>query len=253
MYEEYKQWRQTGLTERDGIIIGSDQSQEWLLPWWWEHFRRHNNLPVTFVDLGLSKNKKEWCRSRGELIPLRVADIFVCGREEVDPKLFCSWKGNEGVDFWENREVWFKKPLACLQSPYRRSIWIDLDCQIMGPLEELFLTCEAPPGFAICRDRYANYLTTPTYNSGVIVFQRGLQILETWAELSFTKNHLFRGDQDLLSYLIAEKNILVTELSSIYNWPAPEKSDVPIMIYHWAGSAVKSILRNKLALEQLST
>ncbi len=44
----------------EGVIVASDLSQEWLLPWWWDHYKNFNNFPVTFVDLELSNKMKTW-------------------------------------------------------------------------------------------------------------------------------------------------------------------------------------------------
>ena len=62
-YKQYSRWRTEGLKEGDGVIVGSDYSQEWLLPWWWENYTKHNRYPVTFVDFGLSQEPIELCRS----------------------------------------------------------------------------------------------------------------------------------------------------------------------------------------------
>ncbi len=53
-----------------GVIVASTHHIEWLLPWWWYHFRLHNTLPVAFLDLGMSDASKEWFKQRGELLCL---------------------------------------------------------------------------------------------------------------------------------------------------------------------------------------
>ena len=82
----------------DGIIVGADLTQEWLLPWWWEKYRKNNSYPLAFIDLGMSFEMKDWCRARGEHIPLRVAD-FAAEREEIDPLTAKNWKENLGPNF----------------------------------------------------------------------------------------------------------------------------------------------------------
>lgn len=235
------------MNELFGILVGSNARQEWLLSWWWENYRRHNNDPVSFVDFGLSAEKKEWCKERGRLISLRMPPLFVKDRDEVDTLLVKEWESRFPDLFWESREAWFKKPQACLQSPYKKTIWLDLDCEVVKPLNGLLKA----PGIALARDRAALEPRFPIYNSGVIVFQKNDPLIFEWAKQSIEKNELFRGDQDLLSQIIAEKRHSISELSPIYNWSVGEGEREDVVIYHWLGEAAKSALRNKLILEAL--
>jgi hypothetical protein len=238
MYEQARVWRSNNLRDEDGIIVGIDQSQEWLLPWWWDHYRKHNRHSVAFIDFGMTVGKKDWCRERGELVPLFVADIFVKEREEIEPEILAHWEASYGKQFWPCRNAWFKKPLACLQSPFKRTIWVDLDCEIRGSLQPLF-DCVNPHGIALFKEKARS-----VYNSGVIVFKHGLSLIEGWADQSFEKNHLFRGDQELLSHLIEEKNLEVSELPEQYNWSRMHDNDANAVIVHWHGEFGHSILRH---------
>src|SRR5579862_7309437 len=142
LYPQYRRWRTDFNPQKNGIIVGTDLTQEWLLPWWWKHYSAFNAYPVAFVDFGMSDPVKDWCRERGELISLFVADVFVAEREEIDPALVKQMEEACGKEFWPSRHAWFKKPLACLQSPFVKSLWIDLDCEIRGQLDPLFDLCE---------------------------------------------------------------------------------------------------------------
>lgn len=72
----------------DGVIVGTSQRQEWLLPWWWMHYRLYNNHPVTFINFGdLSPKAIDWCKQRGSLISLNLSDQFLATKEMVDPSL----------------------------------------------------------------------------------------------------------------------------------------------------------------------
>jgi hypothetical protein len=224
-----------------GIIVGSDISQEWLLPWWWENYRRHNAHPVAFFDFGLSPSKKQWCQDRGQLIKLPIADIFIKDREEVP--LAEIWESRYGETFWNSRKAWFKKPLACLQSPFQKTIWLDLDCEVLGPLDFLFQACNHPSGLAIAKDQ-----TAPTYNSGVIAFRQHNPIIQKWADQSLQKTDLFRGDQDLLSQIIDRP---ICELPQIYNWNIGYGMNDDAVICHWLGDMAKMALKNQLILSDL--
>lgn len=98
------------MNEPFGILVGSNARQEWLLSWWWENYRRHNNDPVSFVDFGLSAEKKEWCKERGRLISLRMPPLFVKDRDEVDTAL---------VEEWESR---FPDLFGNLEKPGSKSL-----------------------------------------------------------------------------------------------------------------------------------
>jgi len=237
--------------EEDGIIVGSDQTQEWLLPWWWKNFSRHNQLPVTFIDFGLSAEKREWCRKRGELLPLSLTTLYVKEREEIAPALVGKWEERYGDFFWVARKGWFKKPFACLQSPYRRTVWLDLDCEVLGPLNELFNACEHPSGIALAKDRAPPPSPFPIYNSGVIVFQKDLSLLQEWAKQSLKNNGAFRGDQDLLSKILFDQNLPIYELPFIYNWNVGYGVNGETVICHWIGEAAKAALRNQIILNEL--
>lgn len=232
------------MGEMEGIIVGCDLFQEWLLPWWWENYRRHNRYPVAFFDFGLSERMKEWCRERGDLIWLH--GILVGDREEVRPALVHEWESLYGDAFWNYREAWFKKPLACLRSPFERSVWLDLDCEVLGSLAFLFQACLPPSGLALAKDQ-----TVATYNSGVIAFQDGCPIIQEWANQSIEKADVFRGDQDLLSHIIADKKASICELPSIYNWNVGYGANPEAIVCHWLGPAAKNALRNQMILNDL--
>lgn len=235
LYAEYRVWRKRNLVDFDGIIVGCDQTQEWLLPWWWNHYRQHNSFPIAFVDLGMSLSAKEWCKKHGEYIHLPVADVFVADRSEIAPSLVEQWE-KTFVNFWQPRNAWFKKPLACLQSPFKRSIWIDLDCEVKGSLSPLFLECNRT-GIGIGRGE-------DSYNTGVIVFQRDLKLIENWADLAFLKNHQAVSDEDLLNDLLRDHDF--TLISPIYNWSRSWEANSNAIVLHWHGHYGKIVIAHQI-------
>lgn len=248
-YSQFVEWRTENLKEGDGVVVGADQFQEWLLPWWWDNFIKHNSCPVTFVDFGLSLEKKNWCQERGELIALPFLDVLVKDKDEVEAERAEKWEDRYGEYFWDYRKAWFKKPLACLQSPYRRTLWLDLDCEILGPLTDLFNACGHPTGVALVKDAVSDESPFPIYNSGVIAFQRNAPILTAWAEQSLERNGEFRGDQDLLSQIIFESGLAVCQLPAIYNWNVAYGLNPSTVICHWIGDRGKHALRDQLILK----
>src|SRR6266404_4365778 len=120
--------------DKRGIIVGANQHCAWLLPWWWRHYARHNTYPVTFFDFGLSEDVIAWCRERGEVIRFNPDTIAMPAKEEIDPQNRAKWEMLYGEAIWSARQGWFCKPVACVQSPYEETLWLDLDCEVCGPL-----------------------------------------------------------------------------------------------------------------------
>jgi hypothetical protein len=252
LYAQYRKWRTRNLSEKSGIVVGSDLTQEWLLPWWWKHYSALHSHPVAFVDFGMSEEMKKWCRDRGELIPLSVADIFVADKQEIDPVFAEEMEKACGKWIWPCRHAWFKKPLACLQSPFRKSIWIDLDCQICSPLDELFEIGDYSLSLARETCQPSSHLIV--YNSGVIAFKHGNPVIEEWADQSFERNHEFRGDQDALSAIIHDQNVKIAEMPAIYNWSRCSPPNPHAVILHWHGPPGKATIIHqimKMNLESL--
>lgn len=245
LYPHYRIWRRHQLREEDGILVGSDWNQEWLLPYWWENYQKYNRYPVAFVDFGMSQEKKKWCCERGEYISLQVGNVFVKEKDEVQEEIAARWERLGGGNVWSHRHVWFKKPLACLQSPFRNTVWIDLDCEILGSLKTVFEACTHPSGIAIAKHRSAQS-SYPTYNSGVIAFQRNLPLIEMWAHQAFARTDAFCGDQDLLSRIVFEQKIDICELPCIYNWHIGFGDNPEAIINHWLGDIGKAALQIKI-------
>lgn len=247
LYSHYRKWRNRGLVEKDGVIVGSDLTQEWLLPWWWEHFHKTNSFPVTFVDFGMSYSAREWCKERGELVRLLVADLFVVSKEELPLETIHRWEGIYGKKFWPSRHAWFVKPMVFLQSPYRRSVWIDLDCQVNGSVQPLFNFCDHPSGISMTQEPYDPVANTITYTTGVTVFRRGIPLIEEWADGAFSRNREFPGDQDLLSAIILEKKLEIQILPDLYNWSRTFPENRKALILHYHGEVGKRLISHQMS------
>ena len=132
----------------EGVIVGSDRNQEWLLPWWWMNFRLHNNHPVAFVDFGdMSPSAVSWCQKRGPYFKLNPVTNFVAQKEFIDPQKAALWEKMHPT-IWSLRLSWYKKPFALQMSPFKRSLWLDVDCQVRGSIEPLFALCENEAKFS---------------------------------------------------------------------------------------------------------
>jgi hypothetical protein len=213
---------------KKGILVASDRNIEWLLPWWWKYYSKYNNYPVAFVDLGMSDPMKKWCEEKGQVISL-AADVDV--RENKEAHL---------VE--RHRKAWFKKPFACLQTPFDLTLWLDVDCEVCEPLDRLFGQWEPGVQLAVARENK----NTIEYNSGVLLFPKEASFLQEWARLCLEKNENYISDQNALTELLLEENIPFRELDQIYNWMMVEEFPgfhASIVIAHWCGKTKEHIRR----------
>lgn len=226
----------------DGVLVGSDLTLEWALPWWWERYRVHNTHPVAFVDMGLSFEMKEWCRQRGELVRLKVVDFT----EEVEPSLAQEWEEKTGTQFWGSRGAWFKKPFACLKSPFERTLWIDIDCEIKGSITPLFSYASGQIGLAMAKEQLDFSKPYAAYNSGVIAFRGHHPTIQAWAD-SCLEHHLrFRADDDVFAFMLFQKKLQIDEIPPEYNWSRCLAENSSALIQHWHGHHGKTYIRSQI-------
>jgi hypothetical protein len=239
-------WKRAPAKKR-GIICGADRLQEWLLPWWWSRYEEHNQLPVLFIDFGMTDEMRFWCQERGEVITMDPDLSLITPRSAIDDTVAKEWEERFSWRVWNARRAWFTKPLALLESPFEEALWIDLDCEILGPLDALFSAFDPSAQLGIVREyRFANLpVLDPKilYNGGVVIFQHGSKIIEKWAQGAITQNHLFAGDDCLLSHLIHASQLKVQELPQIYNWRMRCGLNLNAVIVHWVGNPGKDYIQ----------
>jgi len=241
-YLSHCKWNTEVPIAGQGFVVAADVSQEWLLPWWFENYKKYNNLPVAFVDFGLSKEMKLWCGERGHYIHLPVADIFVSERDAFPPEKAAALEKEFGKRFWLCRNAWFKKPLACLQSPFQKSVWMDLDCEIKGRLDPLFSHPLPPLEVGLVRE-YKGSVEIGV-NSGVILFEKGAPLIEDWAIESVENNGSYPGDQDALYTLILRKKVSFTTIPTVYNWSRLFQDNDKALVVHWHGNHGKVMINH---------
>jgi len=233
----------------EGIIVGCDCNQEWLLPWWWEHYTRFNSYPVAFIDFGMSKTAAAWCREKGQYLILPSSSPL----KEVAPQIKEQWENRLGSGIWHFRPALFKKPLAFLQSPFPLSCWIDLDCEIRGNLEPLFSSLALGTEIALVREpeyvqekdrsQNLNFPDEISYNSGVVAFRQRAEILEAWAKTALNDNQAYISDQNALSRAIYLHSPRLVELPNIYNWQICQGANPEAIIIHYIASWKLEILK----------
>lgn len=241
-----------------GIIVGADANQEWLLPWWWMNYNLHNRLPVTFINFGtLSEKAIEWCRRRGDLIDLELNTDFIATKEGIDPETAKMWESMH-PEIWRIRLEWFKKPFAMIKSPYEQTLWVDLDCQVKGPVEPLFEHCLNEAGIGLAAEaEYSQKLNLHrkiilpgeiVLNSGVVVFAHDSKVIEEWVKQAQLNNHLHFGDQQLLVRILFTMGLKFSLIPATYNWIVESGMNPNAHILHWSGR-FKNCLKQQI--EQL--
>jgi len=235
---------QKNLSYEKGVIVATDATTEWILPFWWLNYSLWNDFPVAFIDFGMTEKAIQWCKERGIYI-LHKEKVHVKGKEEVDPSLVKTWSKLSRYPIWEIRKEWFKKPSAFLHSPFEKTLWLDLDCEVRSNLDEIFSFCDNEAQISIARTRPEGEkrlkkfgILLPdenNYNSGVVVFHKNSKIIASYAKRAHTDNHLFFGDENLLSRILYEEKLPFIELPQIYNFIPIYGDDAEAKIYHWSG------------------
>jgi hypothetical protein len=230
------------MQKTKGVLTACDKNQEWILPWWWHHYHKNNSYEVTFVDLGMTKEAIKWCQTKGHLIPLKKEKNFVKDKENISPKLVKLWTNHQKKLSWSHREKLFLKPLALMQTPYQKTIWLDCDCEVKCPLDPLFLLTKNPSKLSVAIDasiawkakkKWTSKKEVPI-NSGVIVYEKSSSVIQKFAEKAKTDNAEFFTDQELLSRILYEEKSSFSLLDTKYNYAMPwSKIDYPSCIDHW--------------------
>jgi len=208
------------------FVGGADKNVEWLLPWWFERLQKNTSNPIFIYDFGLSKKGINWAKQKGiELLTL------------------------------ENNNGWFMKPAALLNTPAKQKIWIDVDCEVVKPIDDLFSFVEEDK-IAIAPDPVHSWGCK--YNTGVVGIQDKPACVEEWKTMCDNPESFFqmgRGDQELLWEMIrAEENPPLSHIPKQYNWlriyiEKYKKYHKDVRIIHWTGQRGKEIIaksvRNK--------
>ena len=232
------------MSKKNGFLVAADSKQEWLLPWWWKHYSSYNCLPVTFVDIGMTPAMESWCKDRGNYIRLPSEKAPVITNSVVAEDNIPYWEKKYGKDLWEHRPAWFKKPQACLLSPYEKTVWMDLDCEVKGCLDEIFSIPTPPFGVSCCSEYLqGNWIGV---NSGVVVFLQDSYLVQEWADESFLNHHLYAGDQDVLSALIAKNPLTLGDLPICYNHSRFNHNHSEALVIHWHGDLGKKIIASSM-------
>ncbi len=241
--------------KKDGVLVGCDQNQEWMLKWWWNNYSTFNTLPVAFIDFGMSKSAKLWCKSKGSLISISIDKKHFDTEERSNPSLKKNWEASYSGSVWPLRKIWHLKAFGLAKTPFLRSIWTDIDCEILGNIEPILEFSENSIGFGVAeeseRSQNANrklQLLKPEeigYNSGVLAFKKTSPLLAKWTENTLKWHLEFMGDQDILNRTIFLEKLSVSKIPNIYNWRMTDGENQSAIIIHWVAERGKQEIFSK--------
>ena len=204
-------------------VVGVDYNMEDLLPWWYENIKKWAPKPhITICDFGMTKAAKTLAK--------RYADTYL--EYTIHERL-----------------AWFYKPRALLDTPYEYKCWVDIDCEVMAPIDDIF-DYPTDDKIALTRDE-GRGIDEWWWATGVNVAKGNPKILRDWSYLCEHSDE--RGDQEVLRAMIAENSSyhnMIVEMPIEYQWlriqlelneNSPNKK-----IVHWTGPKGKKYIREKL-------
>lgn len=225
------------MEESFGIILGANQGSEWLIPWWKNSFFKHNDLPITFFDFGLSLQSKKLVDSFAQRVELSLDNAFIKSKKSIEPSLIARWEDLYGDVLWTSRLGWFLKPFALEKAPYKLNLWLDLDCEVCGSLLDMQNLLSPSQTLSIAKDPSRKHI----YNSGVILFKNNCSLISDWANACYETNHLFVSDDEVLSNLLKEEQKTLRILPETYHF-VPNNYDENALIVHWMANWGKQFI-----------
>lgn len=208
------------------FLTGCDQNTEWMLQWFFDHYLKHNNIPIVFANFGVSEE---------------ILNV-------ISPIVYHT------IDLSRSIETgWFKKPRAMIECSkiFEKTCWIDTDCQVHGNISGVF-DHVVPEKLAMVEDKPWSMRSGQTWhNSGVVAFEKTPSILTQWALKSVrTKN---RGDQEILHDMIdspLKRLMYIEDLPNKYNVLRVQHIDKSIpdetLVEHWTGEKGKNRIKKMI-------
>lgn len=210
------------LLAETGVLTGCDDQTEWMLPWWLAGLRRHEpNLPVAVVDFGMSETMRTWVQAQAVLVNLKAC-----------------------------LPGWLNKPSALCRSPWRRTLWLDTDAEVVDVFSDVFAEPAGPHGLAAAEDGHnpadVGENARDNVNTGALLVEHGSAAVQTWARAILEKPDAYRGDQEFLNALRQAGTAATDPLPKRYNWlrldGEPPAGFQP-RIRHWTGPQGKELIR----------
>lgn len=215
----------TTAPETCGVVIFSDRESEWLLPWFLGHFRRHHpDLPAVLFDFGISPEARKTAESRIEVLSFEPRHPFPT--------------------------AWYHKPFVLADSPFSHTLFLDLDCEVRAPVDELLGW--SAHGLVLGRDRHPMrayrklFRRDHFFNSGVVATARSNPVVGLWCEATLRLYRELRGDQEILNLVLLEHELPVVALPEHYHQLRLDGDHPDARIMHWTGPAGKDMIRHQM-------
>ena len=204
------------------ILTGVDTNHEDLLPWWLNNAIKYNtNENIGVWDFGMSQKMRERIQKEYPNVWLSIA-------LDKNP--------NSG---------WFYKLHAVIDAPEKRVAWLDVDCEILTNIEDMF-NLVPPDMIGLTRD----WVRGNWWATGVIVVNDRPKLLYDW-NVRLNANDGIRGDQEALQDLIGNNtHEEIQELPQEYQWlriSLNQGKDSPTKkVIHWTGPVGRDHIRKNL-------
>lgn len=205
----------TGLSKL--FITGCDARTEWMLPWFVENFRKHNNIPLMIFDFGME----------GSWYP------------EIRKSLRTQSTG------------WFNKPAAMIKANLfaDQVCWLDTDCEVLGDISDIFSYIRPNKLSMVIDQPWTSRTKQLWHNTGLVAFENVPQVLREWNKVCDGSNG--RGDQEILHQMLGNnplsKMIHVEDVPNRYNVLRLQHIDKTVpanpLVYHWTGQKGKDHIR----------
>ena len=204
------------------ILTGVDNNHEDLLPWWLNNAIKHNtNENIGVWDLGMTSAMRE-----------RIQKEY--------PNVWLSIPLQKNLN-----SGWFYKLHAVIEAPEKRVAWLDVDCEILTNIEDVF-DLVPPDMIGLTRD----WVRGNWWATGVIVVNDRPKLLYDW-NVRLNANDGIRGDQEALESMIGNNaHEEIQELPQEYQWlriSLNQGKDSPTKkVIHWTGPVGREHIRNNL-------
>ena len=211
------------------FLTGVDTTHEWMLKWWYKRLVAKNpDIHVTICDFGMSPRVQAWAKTH--------ADCFL-----EYPK--------------HHKCAWFYKTQAMLDSKYEYTCWMDVDCEVLRPVTDLFnYVQDGKIGLTVDVIREAHKWPGQWWATGLNVIKGYSDLLNDWH--SIAKKAKVRGDQEALHQLITNNPNRSNEIVKIpleYQWlrlQLQKGEDSPNKrVVHWTGPVGKKHIKERLMNE----
>lgn len=203
------------------ILTGVDSNHEDLLPWWLNNAIKHNsNENIGVWDFGMSSAMRE-------KIQKEYSDVWL------------------SIPLEKRKDSgWFYKLHAVIDAPEKRVAWLDVDCEILTNIEDVF---DMVPDDMIGLTR--DWVRGNWWATGVIVVNDRPDLLYNWNDRLLSGD--IRGDQEALEALVGkDTHPQIQELPQDYQWLrlsiANGKDSPTKKVVHWTGPEGKRIIRESM-------